>query len=199
LPDFAPTNASLIEGGTVLRITISNRTGGAFSGAMVVAVSDVPVESPQLAFQVRIAGNGSTTVDFRLTTPVTQQSRARVRLDPANAIAEVTKDNNEANFVLAPPVEAPRIAMQAVIDGSIIRVTISNSGADVNATGAVVRMRTTVGGVNQTIERPLALMLPRGGAASVELPKPSGPSTATIDLLINGQPVAEAQVNVPPS
>jgi hypothetical protein len=197
LPDFAPTNGALIEGGSVLRVTISNRSSAAFNGNLVVAVFEVPAEAPQLAFNVRIPANGSTTVDFRLSPAVTQQSRARVRIDPTNAIPETTKDNNEATFVLAPPVQAPSLGVTATLEGNVVKVTILNNGADITNGNAVVREQHTVGGVNQTSEKTLTLNLTKNAATTLDLPKPTGPTRATITVVLNGQPIAETAVDVP--
>jgi archaellum component FlaF (FlaF/FlaG flagellin family) len=182
-PDFAPTNAVLIDGGSKLRITVVNLASSAYAGPLVIGVSGVPVDVPKQAFNVSIAANGSTTIDFTLSAAVTAQASARVQVDPDGAVKETNRDNNTATFVLTPPSEAPNLTITAAaVSGAQVNVTITNTGGELKSTAVTVRI--TFGAA--TLDQPQSLALAKGQSVTVSVPKPTGGS-ATAQLFIGGQ------------
>ena len=119
-PDFAPTNAILIDGGRTLRVTVANISPNAYNGPLVVVAEGVGAEAPTRAFAAAIAGNGTATLDFALTAPITQARTASVRVDPENAVKEANEDNNSASFPLTPPVEAPSLVLTDPVVGPVL-------------------------------------------------------------------------------
>ncbi len=182
-PDFAPTNAVLIDGGSRLRVTIVNLASNGYAGALVVSVSGVPVDPAKQAFNVSIPANGSTTVDFVLSSAVTTQASAKVQVDPDQAIKETNRDNNTATFVLQPPTEAPNLTItSAVVSGNVVNITIANTGGELKSTSVTVRV--TFGAA--TLDQAFTMALVKGQSIAVQVPKPSAAS-ATAQLFIGGQ------------
>ena len=184
LPDFVPTNAILIDGGSRLRVTVANVSTNAFNGTLVVSAAGVGANPGSKAFSVSIGANAAVTVDFDLDPPVTTPKSAEVRVDPDNAIKESSKANNGATFPINPPAEPPSLSItQAVVQGANIGVTIVNSGGELKSTTVTVQL--TFGG-GSTLTTPVSVALAKGQsvAVTVSRPAPSGP--ATLVLLING-------------
>lgn len=182
-PDFAPTNAVLTPDGTRLRVTIVNLASNGYAGALVVSVTGVPVSPAKQAFNVSIPANGSTTVDFVLSSPITAQASAKVQVDPDQAIAETNRDNNTATFVLQPAVEPPNLTItSAVPSGSQVSVTITNVGGELKSTQVVVR--ETFG--TTTIDQQVTMALVKGQSIPVLIQKPPAGS-AVVQLFIGGQ------------
>lgn len=186
-PDFAPTNAILTPDGTRLRVTIGNFANNVYAGALVVSVTGVPVSPAKQAFNVSIPANGSTTVDFVLSSPITAQASAKVQIDPDQAIPETNRDNNTATFVLQPAVEAYNLVITAaVVSGTQVNVTITNTGGELKSTTVVVR--ETFG--TTTIDQQVTMALVKGQSYPVSVQKPpAGPATVQI-FLISGQSVS---------
>ncbi len=101
--DLAAMNAILIDGGTVLRVTIGNLGAGPFNGNIVVSVTGVGADPTTRVLAANLGANQSTTIDFSLAPPVTGQRTANVKVDPENAVKEANEDNNAASFVVSPP------------------------------------------------------------------------------------------------
>ncbi|MEP7216632.1 MAG: SH3 domain-containing protein, partial [Anaerolineaceae bacterium] len=87
-PDFAPTNAVAIDGGTKLRVTIKNQSANSYNGAVVVSVSGVGPGTLTQAFNMALPAGGSAVADFELNPPVTTAKTAVVIVDPGTAIKE---------------------------------------------------------------------------------------------------------------
>jgi uncharacterized protein YgiM (DUF1202 family) len=182
-PDFAPTNAVLTPDGTRLRVTIGNFASNGYAGALVVSVTGVPVSPAKQAFNVSLPANGSTTVDFVLSSPITAQASGKVQIDPDQAIPETNRDNNTATFVLQPAVEPPNLTITAaVVSGSQVNITITNVGGELKST--TVTVRVTFGAA--TLDQPQTMALAKGQSITVSVPKPSAVS-ATAQLFIGGQ------------
>lgn len=184
-PDFAPTNAVLTPDGTRLRVTIGNFASNGYAGALVVSVTGtgVPVSPAKQAFNVSLPANGSTTVDFVLSSPITAQVSAKVQIDPDQAIPETNRDNNTATFVLQPAVEPPNLTItSAVVSGSQVSVTITNVGGELKSTPVIVR--ETFG--STTIDQQVTMALVKGQSIPVLIQKPPAGS-AVVQLFIGGQ------------
>lgn len=182
-PDFAPTNAVLTPDGTRLRVTIVNLASNGYAGPLVVGVSGVPVDPAKQAFNMSIPANGSTTVDFILSSAVTTQASAKVQVDPDQAIKETNRDNNTATFVLQPAVEPPNLTItSAVVSGSQVSITITNVGGELKSTPVIVR--ETFG--STTIDQQVTMALVKGQSIPVLIQKPPTGS-AVVQLFIGGQ------------
>jgi hypothetical protein len=190
-PDFVPTNAVLIDGGSVLRVTIQNASNNSYDGALVVGVGgDVP--GKEIAIAAKLAGNGGTaTLDFDVSPPITTTGKkAVISVDPKNAIKELREDNNGATFVLLPPEESPNIVIQAptITPAGPIALTIQNDGGPLSATSVTVKVR--LGGSVTSEDKNVALA--KGQTATFSVARPQGSGTATAEVMINGQVVASA-------
>lgn len=182
-PDFVPTNAVLIDGGSRLRVTIVNLASSGYSGPLVVAVSGVPVDPAKQAFNVSMPANGSTTVDFVLSSAVTTQASAKVQVDPDQAVKETNRDNNSATFVLQPPTEAPNLTItSAVVSGNLVNITITNTGGELKSTSVTVRV--TFGAA--TLDQSFTMALVKGQSYPASVQKPAATS-AVVQLFIGGQ------------
>ena len=194
-PDFVPTNAVLIDGGTVLRVTVQNVSNTAYNGPLVVGVGgDVPAK--EVVFDAKLAANGgSATVDFDINPPVTAPGKkAVVSVDPKNAVKELREDNNSATFVLLPPEEAPQITIQApTVTPSAVSITIQNTGGPLTATNVTVRVK--VGNAEAAQSQNIALAKNQTATFSVSKP---GTGDATAEVVINGQVVASASFTISP-
>lgn len=195
-PDFVPTNAVLIDGGSVLRVTVQNASNNAYDGPLVVGVGgDVP--GKEIAIGARLAGNGGTaTLDFDVSPPITTTGKkAVISVDPKNAIKELREDNNGATFVLLPPEESPNIVIQTpTITPSAIAITIQNDGGPLAATSVTVRVK--LGASITSEDKNVALA--KGQSASFSVARPQGSGQATAEVVINGQVVSSATFTVTP-
>jgi uncharacterized protein YgiM (DUF1202 family) len=191
-PDFAPTHASLLNGGATLRVTVANLSTNSYSGPLVVAVGGVSPGTLTKAFNVEIPANGATIVEFELNPPVTTQKSAQVKVDPDNAIKETNEDNNNTTFVLTPPVEQPEIVISGVSFGATtIDVTIKNEGGPLAA--STVTVKVTVGGASaQKVEQ---IALATGQSYPFTVPRP-GTGSAVIEVLVNGTVVTTQNLNI---
>lgn len=193
-PDFAPTNASLIDGGTRLRVTIANLSTNSYDGPLVVSVGGVGAGTLTQSFGVRIPANSATTVDFDLTPAVTTQKSAQVKVDPENAIKETNEDNNSATFVLSAPVEQPDIVITSVdVSGTSVIVSIKNSGGPLAASDVTVKVTIGQSGAEQTKNVALTKDNP---PVTFTIPKP-GSGTGKVEVLIKGVVVASAPLTIP--
>ncbi len=194
-PDFVPTNAVLIDGGTTLRVTVQNVSNTAYNGPLVVGVGgDIAANS--VVVDAKLAANGgSATVDFEVNPPITTTGKkAQVTVDPNNAVKELREDNNGATFVLLPPEEAPDIQIQAPqVAAGAITVTIQNVGGPLAATNVTVRVK--VGNAEAAQSQNIALA--KSQTATFTINKP-GTGAATAEVVINGQVVASASFTIAP-
>ena len=196
-PDFIAVNAVLVEGGALLRVTISNPSTNPFAGSIVVGVSDdVPANPSEQVINVSLPPNGTADIDFTLDPPVTDQASVNVTVDPDNAISESNEDNNATNFVLAAPEAGPRLSMAAGITGGLLTVTIRNDGETLVApTEALL----TVSGAGETVSRTISpLVVAEGGSATFDdLAVPQSGATITIRLVILGVEIASVAMPNP--
>ena len=193
-PDFAPTNAVLINGGARLRVTVANLSSNPFNGSLVVSVAGVAPGTLTQAFGVQIPANGNGSVEFEIDPPATTQKTAQVKVDPDNAIKEGNEDNNAASFGLQPPLEQPEIVISgAQVTAAGITVTIKNNGGALAASTVVVRIK--LGGAETAKSQQLALA--KGQSVTFpDIAKPgSGP--ATIEVSVNGQVMASGPITIP--
>ncbi len=197
-PDFVPTNAVLIDGGAVLRVTVSNVSNNAYNGPLVVAVGGGDVPQQELVVDATMRANGGTAViEFEVAPPITDQGkRAVVTVDPMDAIKELREDNNVATFVLLPPQESPEIVIaSAEVLADRIAVAVKNTGGALSATNVTVRV--TLG--SQTISNSITIALAKDQSSpTIEVARPAGTGLATIEVLIGGQVQASTQVQLGP-
>ncbi len=191
-PDFAPTGAVLIDGGTKLRVTVANLSLNNYSGSLVVSVGGVAAGTLEQAFPVNLVANSSATVDFDLDPPVTVQKTAVIRVDPQNAIKEAKEDNNEASIGLSPPVEQPQLTLAIVAGAQALEITISNAGGALATTDATIEV--TLGNQSTSVKTPLAIN--KGGNQKVSVSKPSGQGEATIKVIVGGQTLASTKFQI---
>lgn len=191
-PDFVPTDAKLMDGGKVLRVTVANASNNPYNGPLVVGVGgDVPAN--EVVIDAKLGANGTATVDFDVTPPITTSGKkAVVTADPKNAVKELREDNNGATFVLLPVEESPAIAIQAPSIGADIAVTIQNDGGPMAITTVLVRVK--VGSSEASQSQNIALA--KGQTATFHVSKP-GSGQATAEVVINNQVVASAQFTIP--
>jgi uncharacterized protein YraI len=192
-PDFAPTNAVLIDGGKTLRVTVQNLSANNFNGSLVVGVSGVSPGTLTLAFAVNIPASATTTVDFPLDTPVTTQKTAKVTVDPDNAIKELNEDNNTANFGLGPPIESPELSIAVALQSTTLNVTISNAGGPLATTNATVKV--TLGAQSTSLNTSLAIN--KGGTQTVSVARPQGTGQATVEVIVGSQTLASTTITFP--
>lgn len=193
-PDFVPTNAVLIDGGTVLRVTVQNVSNTAYNGPLVVSIGgDTP--AAEIAIDAKLAANGgSATVDFDMNPPITTTGKkAVVTVDAKNAVKELREDNNGATFVLLPPEEAPEIVIQAPTVGASVSVTIQNTGGAMATTNVTVRVK--VG--NSEAAQSQSIALAKNQTATFTISKPAS-GQATAEVVINNQVVASATFTINP-
>lgn len=197
-PDFVPTNAVLIDGGTVLRITVSNVSNNAYNGPLVVAVGGGDVPQQELVVDATMPANGgATAIEFEVDPPITDQGkRAVVTVDPLDAIKELREDNNVATFVLLPPQESPEIVIaSAEVLADRIAVVVKNTGGALSATNVTVRVTLQ----SQTISNSITIALAKDQSSpAIEVARPAGTGLATVEVLIGGQVQASTQVQLGP-
>ncbi|GBD23135.1 hypothetical protein HRbin29_00789 [bacterium HR29] len=193
-PDLTPVNASLGNGGTVLAVTIANLSPVAYEGPLEIELSGLPNGSRTRVFQVAIPENGNTTVTFDLGAAITGSATVRVTLDPSNAVAELSEDNNSATFTLAPPTPAPSLSIaSAAVEGNQVRVRIRNDGGPLSATSVTVRV--TAGSESQQATRNIALA--SGQEAEFTVARPAASGSATVEVVISGTVVASTTITLP--
>ncbi|HUF83059.1 MAG TPA: CARDB domain-containing protein, partial [Acidimicrobiia bacterium] len=192
LPDLAPAGVEV--SGTVLRVTISNSGGTAYSGGLVVSVAGVDAGTLSQAFSVDIPAGGSTVVEFALSSPITEERQAEVSVDPDNAVLESAEDNNAGVFVVAPSVETASLAIvNVVLQPGTVAVAVFNDGGDLPL--STVTVTVSVGG--QATQLSVDIAIPGGATEFFEVQAPSGSGVATITVLVDGAAVASAQVTIP--
>lgn len=192
LPDLAPTGAVLIDGGTKLRVTVTNLSANVYTGALRLIV-DVSGSKDDEVFNVNIPGNGSTTLNVSLAVAVTKNATATVKVDPDNAIKETNKDNNTQVFGLTPAVEQPNLTIASVDTAGNITVRVVNQGGALPASTVTVKVTVAGSGAEQSKQQ---LELANGRDATFTLLKP-GAGDGKIEVLINGQVVASKNVTLP--
>lgn len=198
-PDFLPTNAVLIDRGATLRVTITNTSTNPFSGAIVVRVEEVPddpdeeVTPIELADNVTIEPNDTAALNFTMTPAVTEQITVRVTVDPDDAIAESSEDNNQVDFIVVPPPVGPALSLAASASGGVLTITIENAG-DPLATNDARLVVSVPGETTTRTISPLSI----GEGESVEIDGIALPQTGEvirITLFIDG--VNEGTASVP--
>ena len=198
-PDFIPTNAVLLDRGATLRVTITNTSTNSFSGAIVVRVEEVPDDPDEVATPIELAENLSmepndtAALNFTIDPPVTEQITVRVTVDPDDAVAESSEDNNQVDFIVVPPFAGPDLSLAAVVSGDVLRVTIANAGDPLSTNDARLVISVPGETTTRTIS-PLAI----GEGESVEIDDIAVPQTGEairITLFIDG--VNEGSTSVP--
>lgn len=106
LPDFVPGNATLIQNGGVLEITVANIGQAPYSGPLAIAIDGV-TGSQVRVFNVNMAANGGMAINFALNTNVTGGGQVTITVDPDGAIHETREDNNSTSFTVQGPVIEP--------------------------------------------------------------------------------------------
>lgn len=196
-PDFLPADAVIeIVGANEQRlfVTIANGSSAPYEGVLVVAVDGLPSGSAEFAFPVNIPGNGSTTVNFPLSQPVTSDINVTVEIDPDNAVNESNEDNNITTFVVTAPADAPIVSLSASVNANI-GVTISNTGGPLNVTNASIRVTTNAASLTTSLG---TLSLATGASQSINvLRPPANGGTYTVELLTGTQVLASIEVPVP--
>jgi uncharacterized protein YraI len=114
-PDFVPGNASLIQNGGVLQITVANIGESAYQGPLAIAIDGV-VGSQVRVFNVNMAANGGTAINFALNADVTTGGQVTVTVDPDGVVHEARDDNNSASFTVQGPVIEPTPTPQPTIE-----------------------------------------------------------------------------------
>ncbi len=196
-PDFVPTNAVLVAGGSQLRVTVSNVSNNAYHGPIVVAVGGGDVPQQELVIDASMAANGGTaTAVFDVNPPITTQGkRAVVTVDPMDAVRELREDNNVANFVLLPPQDSPEIVIvSATVAGNQISVTIRNNGGALSATAITVRVSQG----SQTISNAATLALAKDQSATIQVTSPGTSGTALVEVLVAGQVQDSQEIQLGP-
>lgn len=196
-PDFVPTNAVLIGGGSQLRVTLSNVSNNAYNGPIVVAVGGGDVPQQELVIDASMEANGGTAVaEFDVDPPITTQGkRAVVTVDPMDAVRELREDNNVAAFVLLPPQESPEIVIvSATVAGNQISVTIRNNGGALSATAITVRVSQG----SQTISNAATLALAKDQSSTIQVTSPGTAGTALVEVLIAGQVQDSQEIQLGP-
>ncbi len=194
LPDLAPANGQLFDGGSGLRISVSNLATTAYGGALEVSVTGLTTGTLTRVFAVNVPPGGAVTVDFELDPPITQQRTATIRIDPANAVRESNEDNNQVSISLVPPVEAPAIVIaEAKQDGDFVDIRIRNDGGQMNQTTVTVAVQ--LGGASNTQAQTLTLA--KGATANFRVAAP-GAGSGRVVVTINGTPVASVEMTLTP-
>ncbi|MEO6397663.1 MAG: CARDB domain-containing protein [Tepidiformaceae bacterium] len=193
-PDFAPTGAVAIDGGTRLRVTVGNRGAANYAGAVVVSVSGVGPGTLTQAFNMNLPAGGSAVADFELNPPLSSGRTAVVKVDPENALKETNEDNNSASFsIAAPAVEQPQIAIQSPsVTGSAVGVVIVNNGGTIENADVTVRVRLNDAQTSQTQK----LTLAKGQTATFSVTRPQGTGQATIEVVVGGVVLATTTVQL---
>ena len=194
-PDFIPSDAVLIARGATLRITITNTSTNPFSGAIVVRVEGVDASPAEQVVNVAMDPNGTAAVNFTIDPPVTEQSSVTVTVDPDEAIAESSEDNNTVEFVLAPPPEGPVLSLVPGITGGALSITIQNDGEALSTNDA----RLVVSVPGETTTRTISpLAVPEGQSVTIGgIAVPATGESIRVTLFIDGVNIATATVPNP--
>ena len=194
-PDFIPTNAEPIEGGTILRITLTNASTNPFSGPIAVLVEGVSANPAEQVLTVSMEPNGTAALNFDLDPPITEQTTVTVTLDPDDAVAEANEDNNVTEFILVPPPEGPVLSLRASVTGGMLSVVIQNDGEELSTTDA----RLVVSVPGETTTRTISpLAIPANDSATIEgIAAPRTGESIRVTLFIDGINVATASVPNP--
>lgn len=194
-PDFIPSNAVLIEGGSILRITLTNTSTNPFSGDVVVRVEEVNADPAEKVVNVTMDPSGAASVNFTIDPPITEQSSVTVTVDPDDAIAEFSEDNNQTRFVLAPPPEGPVLSLVAGITSGELCATIRNEGATLTTSDA----RLVVSVPGETTTRTVSTLSIAEEESSVicGISVPRTGEAITLTLFIDGIIVATATIPNP--
>lgn len=194
LPDLTPSNAQLIDGGAGLRVSVANLATTQYDGPLEVSVTGLTTGTLTRVFAVRVPPGGSVTVDFELDPPISSTLTAQIRVDPGNALAEGSEDNNSISVSLTPPSEPPEIiiATQAASNAGV-SVTIRNDGGPLGASAVSVRVRMGNLEASQTQH----ISLSSGETASFgPIAKPAPAGEATIEVLVDGGVVASTTIEI---
>lgn len=194
-PDFIPTNAEPIEGGTILRITLTNASTNPFSGPIAVLVEGVPASPAEQVLTVSMEPNGTAALNFDLDPPITEQTTVTVTLDPDDAIAETNEDNNVTEFILVPPPEGPVLSLRASVTGGMLSVVIQNDGGELTTNDA----RLVVSVPGETTTRTISpLAIAENDSATIDgIAAPRTGESIRVTLFIDGINVATASVPNP--
>ncbi len=194
-PDFIPSNAVLIDGGSILRITLTNTSTNPFSGAIVVRVEETPGGPVEQVLTVAMDPNGEAWVNFEIDPPIAEQVSITVTVDPDDAIVEPNEDNNTTTFVVVPPPEGPVLSLQAAVTNGALTVTISNEGTELTTNDA----RLVVSVPGETTTRTISpLAIPENESVSIAgIAAPRTGEAITITLLIDGVSIASVSVANP--
>jgi hypothetical protein len=113
-----------------------------------------------------------------------------------DAVKELREDNNVATFVLLPPQESPEIVItSAEVLADRISVVVRNTGGALSATSVTVRVTLQ----SQTISNSITIALAKDQSSpAIEVARPAGTGTATVDVLIGGQVQASTEVQLGP-
>lgn len=194
-PDFIPTNAEPIEGGTILRITLTNASTNPFSGPIAVLVEGVPASPAEQVLTVSMEPSGTAALNFPLESPITEQTTVTVTLDPDDAIAEANEDNNVTEFILVPPPEGPILSLRASVTGGMLSVVIQNDGGELTTNDA----RLVVSVPGETTTRTISpLAIAENDSATIDgIAAPRTGESIRVTLFIDGINVATASVPNP--
>jgi hypothetical protein len=194
-PDLSPVNAALDEGGSLLRVSISNLSSNGYEGAVVVRITGLDGAVLEQVFSVGLGPNDTQAVEFALAQPQQTSATVQVNVDPDGQVDEASEDNNIASFVLAPPVSAPELIIaDATITADSIRVTVTNVGGDMPASDVVVTV--ALGGMTNSASR-AGLELASAESQSFVITRPDSSGTATITVAVNGQALASSTLEIP--
>ena len=194
-PDFLPSNAEPIEGGTILRVTLTNASTNPYSGPIVVRLEGVPASPAEQVLTVTMEPNGTAAVNFSLSPPITEQTTVTVTLDPDEAIAETNEDNNVTEFIIVPPPEGPILSLRATVTGGMLSVVIQNDGEALSTNDA----RLVVSVPGETTTRTISpLAVPGNESATIDgIAAPRTGESIRVTLFIDGINVATASVPNP--
>ena len=194
-PDFLPTNAEPIEGGTILRVTLTNASTNPFSGPIAILVEGVAASPAEQVLTVSMEPNGTAALNFNLDPPVTEQTTVTVTIDPDDAIAETNEDNNVTEFILVPPPEGPILSLRASVTGGMLSVVIQNDGEELSTNDA----RLVVSVPGETTTRTISpLAIPANDSATIDgIAAPRTGESIRVTLFIDGINVATASVPNP--
>src|SRR6185437_4737347 len=199
-PDFLPAAATLVDGGSTLRVTIANNSNVAYNGPLEVAISGVTATQADQGFQVNLPAAGNVSVDFALSPAVSKDSSVTVKVDPGNAVKEQRKDNNSATFSVKAPVvvEQPALSLSVTQNGQNIAVVVNNSGGPLAAPVATITVTLTAIAGQPSTSITVAIAVPKGGSSQAfNVPRPGGPGgPATVEVNANGSLLASTTTNI---
>ncbi|MFN0145416.1 MAG: CARDB domain-containing protein [Dehalococcoidia bacterium] len=200
LADLTPVDAKFVLNGpgrVSLRISIRNE-GAAYAGPLVIGVVTTPagLVPAQLAFDVNIASGRTATVDFEATAQPGARIDVTVRVDPANAVRETSKDNNTTTFKgVAPPADPSDIVIASVQvqpgPSGTITVNVQNNGGAL--TTSEIRVKVTIGSADASIVKSQSFAA--NEVSSFTFQK-FATGTGRVEVSINGVPTASANIEV---